>query len=49
MLALQSGVGKVLRVEGVAVPGLLQSVHSLLPAGAVERAGQVVQGTISSQ
>ena len=44
MLALQPREGDVLRVEGVAVPGLEQPVEPLLPPGAVQGAGQVVPG-----
>ena len=46
MLSLQSREGDILRVEGVAVPGLVQTVDCLLPPGPVHLAGQVIQGTI---
>ena len=38
----------ILRVEGVTVPGLVQPVDALLPPGAVQLAGQVVQGIITT-
>ena len=44
MLTLETGVRDILRVEGVTVASLVQSVDSLLPLGAVQRAGQVVAG-----
>ena len=46
VLALQTRLRDILRVEGVAVPGLVQTVDALLPPGAVQLAGQVVQGNI---
>ena len=48
MLSLQTREGDVLRVEGVAVPGLVQSEDPLLPPGAVQLAGQVVPGIITT-
>ena len=41
-------MGDILRVEGVTVAGLVQSVDALLPPGAVLLAGQVVPGVITT-
>ena len=46
VLSLQTREGDILWVEGVAVAGLIQPVHSLLPPRAVHLAGQVVLGII---
>ena len=49
MLSLQTRVRDILRVEGVAVPGLVQPVDSLLPPGAVHLAGQVIAGVVTTE
>ena len=46
VLSLETRVRDILRVEGVAVPGLVQTVDALLPPGPVQLAGQIIQGTI---
>ena len=46
MLALQTRLRDILRIEGVAVPGLVQTVDCLLPPVTIHLAGQVIQGTI---
>ena len=46
MLSLQTRLRDILRVEGVAVPGLVQTVDALLPPGPVQLAGQVVPWVI---
>ena len=46
MLSLQPGQRDILRVEGVAVPGLAEPEDALLPPGAVQLAGQVVPWVI---
>ena len=46
MLALQTRLRDILRIEGVAVSDLVQTVDCLLPPGTIHLAGQVVEGTI---
>ena len=46
MLSMQSREGDILRIEGVAVSDLVQTVDCLLPPGTIHLAGQVVEGTI---
>ena len=49
MLSLQTRQRHVLRVEGVAVPGLEKPEDPLLPPGGVQLAHQVVPGIISTR